>query len=135
MITARGAKRIWECQDDDHPKEEATITHDFFNQISNALDLVPSQFIGVLSLCLRASHPTISDNITAMEAFDFYKRENHILIQEFGDIDFYRRRELSMISARRKRKLILDVHWLNQCWALKGTEHTPIGTWKPCPPK
>ena len=75
------------------------------------------------------------DNITVMEAIDFYKRENHILIQEFGDIDFYRRRELSMISARRKRKLILDVHWLNQCWALKGTEHTPIGTWKPCPPK
>ncbi len=60
------------------------------------------------------------DNITALEAIEFYERENHILLQECVDINFYRRKELSMITSRRKRKLILDVHWLNLCLELKA---------------
>ncbi|WP_114993399.1 hypothetical protein [Synechococcus sp. UW179A] len=75
------------------------------------------------------------DDIPAVEAIDFYEREKHILMEEIGDIEFYRRRELSMIAARKKRKLILDVHWLNICLAIKHLENTQTGSWKRCPPK
>ena len=75
------------------------------------------------------------DNVSAIEAIEFYETQNHILMQEFSDIDFYQRKELSMITARRRRKLILDVHWLNLCWALKDTKQTPLGIWKSCPPE
>ncbi|WP_156486575.1 hypothetical protein [Synechococcus sp. MIT S9504] len=75
------------------------------------------------------------DNVPATEAIDFYDRETQILMEELGDIDFYRRRELSMLAARRKRKLILDVHWLNLCLAAKDIGHSPTGTWKRCPPE
>ncbi len=40
-----------------------------------------------------------------------------------------------MITARRKRKLILDVHWLNLCWHLKDAKQIPLGTWKSYPPE
>ena len=75
------------------------------------------------------------DNVSAIEAIEFYETQNHILMQEFSDIDFYQRKELSMITARRRRKLILDVHWLNLCWALEDAKQTPLGTWKSCPPE
>ena len=77
----------------------------------------------------------IIDNMPAIEAIDFYDREKNILMEELGDIDFYRRRELSMLAARRKRKLILDVHWLNLCLAMKDTGHSPTGIWRRCPPQ
>tara|TARA_B100000965_G_C18995574_1_gene500214 strand:+ start:223 stop:477 length:255 start_codon:yes stop_codon:yes gene_type:complete len=75
------------------------------------------------------------DNVSAIEAIELYEMQNHILIQEFSDIDFCQRKELSMITARRKRKLILDVHWLNLCWYLKDSKQTPLGTWKSYPPE
>ena len=66
----------------------------------------------------RRTMTTFSDfieNIPATEAMAFYNREEHILRETFGDIEFYRRRDLCMMAARRRRKLILDVHWLNRC--------------------
>ena len=55
------------------------------------------------------------DNVSAVEALSFYEKEEQILREQFGDIEFYRRRDLCMMTARRRRKLILDVHWLNRC--------------------
>ena len=55
------------------------------------------------------------DNVSAVEALSFYEKEEQILREQFGDIEFYRRRDLCMMMARRRRKLILDVHWLNRC--------------------
>ena len=75
------------------------------------------------------------DNLSAIEAIELYEMQNHILMQEFSDIDFCQRKELFMITTRRKRKLILDMHWLNLCWHLKDAKQTPLGTWKSYPPE
>ncbi|QNI55176.1 hypothetical protein SynBIOSE41_02685 [Synechococcus sp. BIOS-E4-1] len=75
------------------------------------------------------------ENVSAIEAIELYETQNHILREEFSDMNSYQRKELSMITARRKRKSILDVHWLNFCWQLKDAKQTPSGTWKSCPPE
>ncbi|WP_413323685.1 hypothetical protein [Synechococcus sp. MIT S9503] len=55
------------------------------------------------------------DHLSAVEALRFLEKEERILREQFGGFEFYRRRDLCMMTARRRRKLILDVHWLNRC--------------------
>ena len=55
------------------------------------------------------------DHLSAVDALRFFEKEERILREQFGGFEFYRRRDLCMMAARRRRKLILDVHWLNRC--------------------
>ena len=62
------------------------------------------------------------DNLPVTEALSFYDMEEHILKEQFGDIDSHRRIDLYMMTARRRSKLILDVHWLNRCLEISNEE-------------
>ena len=61
------------------------------------------------------------DRVPSIDALSFYDiAKKNILQSEFLAYGFNRRRDFLMMIARRKCKLVADIHWLNRCFAVES---------------